>query len=599
MPNILTALIDNQRLKYGDREALSYRSDNGWTSMGWNRLSNDTLAAAKALERLGIAEYARIALFSANRPEMIITDFAAYYNRAVPVSIYSTSTSEQVRYILNDAEIELIFVGDKEQYTTARRAQASTRLKKIVTYENLDPDPDDTSTITWQQFISLGNEATQNCIRTVNNRRASATENDIATIIYTSGTTGEPKGAVLPHSCFNAVMTMHKERLTSLSDKDTSICFLPLCHIFERAWTYFCLYMGIRISINHDPKDIQNTLRERRPTCMCSVPRFWEKVYTAVEDKIAGMTGLKKMLAQRAIKIGNIRNIKYKRLGKPAPWLTEMEYRFHDRFVFTPLRRAIGIEKGNMFPTAGAPLSPEIVEFFHSCGINVLIGYGLSETTATVTCFPYKGYEIGTVGTVMPRVQIKISDNNEILVKGPTVMREYYRNPEATAQTFTPDGWFRTGDAGYIDKSGALVLTERIKDLFKTSNGKYIAPQALESLLARDKFIEQVAVIGDKRKFVTALIVPNYTLLTHFAAEKGINASTPLELSQQPEIIAMLEQRINALQEPFASYERIKRFTLLPTPFTMDKGELTNTLKIKRTVIAQHYARQIDSLYED
>lgn len=599
MQNILTTLIEKQALKYGDREALSYLRQSVWTPISWNELHDETDFAAYALEILDVKAGDKIAVFSGNRPQMIALDFAAFYNRAVPVSIYSTSTSEQVKYIVDDAAIEIIFAGDQTQYAIARDVQRiTTSLRMIVTFDEVERDEDDTTTMTYVDFIRLGMNATVACHQEVEKRRAASAPEDIAAIIYTSGTTGEPKGAVLPHSCFNAAMEIHRERLTMLSDRDTSVCFLPLSHIFERAWTYFCLYTGMKVSINYNPHDIQTTVYDRKPTCMCSVPRFWEKVYTAVQEKIAEMGAVQRAIAHRALKIGRRRNLDYARLGKKAPWWLEAQYRFYDSRVFAPMRRVIGISHGNIFPTAGAPLSPTIVEFFHSCGINVMIGYGLSETTATVTCFPIVGYEIGTVGTVMPRVQMKIGDNSEILVKGPTVTSGYYRKPQATAEAFTSDGWFRTGDAGYIDASGALVLTERLKDLFKTSNGKYIAPQALESRLGEDKYIEQVAVIGDRRKYVTAIIVPSFPALKEYAAKNNISYGSMEELVTDPEIVAMLTARIDRLQSGFASFERIKKFTLLPQPFTLENGELTNTLKIKRPVINTHYSREIDAMYE-
>ncbi|MDE6395302.1 MAG: AMP-binding protein, partial [Duncaniella sp.] len=334
-----------------------------------------------------------------------------------------------------------------------------------------------------------------------------------------------------------------------------------------------------------------------RPTCMCAVPRFWEKVYTAVQDKIASMNPVARNMVYLALKIGHKRNLDYKRRGLKAPWWLEKSYRFFDRKVFSMLRGAIGIDNPNIFPTAGAPVSPELVEFFHSAGLYLMTGYGLSETTATVTCFPNIDYEIASVGTAIPWVQVKIDDNSEVLVKGPTVMREYYNKPEATAEAFTADGWFRTGDAGYMDAHGALFLTDRIKDLFKTSNGKYVAPQAIETRLGTDKFIEQVAVIGDSRKYVSALIVPSYAALREWADSKKIPYTSDADLAADPQVHEMMERRIESLLKGFAPYERIKRFTLMPHEFTMDNGELTNTLKIKRRVINEHYAREIEAMY--
>lgn len=370
-----------------------------------------------------------------------------------------------------------------------------------------------------------------------------------------------------------------------------------MSHIFEKAWTYFCLYSGMKVYINLDPHDIQTSIRQVRPTCMCSVPRFWEKVYSAVQSKISRMNAVQKFMVKRAIAVGRRRNLDYVRMGRQAPRILEMQYRFYDRHVFLPMRKVIGIENGNIFPTAGAPLSDTIVEFLHTCGINIVVGYGLSETTATVTCYPSLGYEIGTVGTVMPRIQIKLGNENEVLVKGPTVMAGYFNKPEETAAAFTEDGWFRTGDAGKIDDTGALVLTERLKDLFKTSNGKYIAPQAIESRLGEDEYIEQVAVIGDQRKYVTAIIIPAFEALKEYARKKHIQYKSLVDLVNNSEIRRLIQERIDKLQNGFANYEKVKKFVLLPKEFTMESGELTNTLKIRRPVINNRYAREIEAMY--
>ncbi|MDE5641889.1 MAG: long-chain fatty acid--CoA ligase, partial [Muribaculaceae bacterium] len=434
-------------------------------------------------------------------------------------------------------------------------------------------------------------------IQIVDRRSAEASPDDVATLIYTSGTTGEPKGAILNHSCFDAAIEIHLERLTMLSERDTSLCFLPLSHIFEKAWTYFCLFNRMRVAINRNPKEIQQAIKAIRPSCMCSVPRFWEKAYTAVQDKLSAVGGLRKKFIERALAIGRRRNLDYVRRGLKVPAWLETRYRFYDKKVLSTIRRAIGVDNGNIFPTAGAPLSANIVEFFHSCGINILIGYGLSETTATVSCFPEVNFEIGSVGTPMPRVQVRIGAENEIQVKGPTVMQGYYGRPEATAEAFTDDGWFRTGDAGYIDDSGAIVLTERIKDLFKTSNGKYIAPQALESRLGEDRYIEQVAVIGDRRKYVTAIIIPAFEALKEYARKKKIEFRSIEDLIQNSEIRRLIQERIDKLQKNFANFERIKKFTLLPREFSIETGELTNTLKLRRPIINNLYSDQIEAMY--
>ena len=601
MPNILTGLVRRQAIKYGNRIAYSFKAspEDEWIGTSWMEFDEKVNKVACAIEILGITEKDTIAVFSANRPEILITDFAAFENRAIPVSIYATSSAEQVEYIVNDSRAKVLFVGSEEQYRIALKVlDRCPSLRQLVVYESIGRDKCVGRTMLFSDLLSLGGQASKECEREVASRRERATSDDLATLLYTSGTTGEPKGAMLAHSCFNAALSIHVKRLPMLSDNDTSMSFLPLSHIFEKAWTYFCLSMGIKVFINHDPKDIQRSIREVHPTCMCSVPRFWEKVYAGVNEKVSRMSKIKQALVRRALVVGRRRNLDYARLGVKAPWWLEMQYRFFSKRVFEPLCKVIGIENGNIFPTAGAPLSANIVEFLHACGINIVIGYGLSETTATVTCFPEVGYEIGSVGTLLPEIEVKIGKDNEILVRGETVMKGYYNKPEETAAAFTADGWFRTGDAGSFDlKTGKLVLTERLKDLFKTSNGKYIAPQAIESRLGEDKYIEQVAVIGDQRKYVTAIIVPAFEALKEFALKKKIHYKSLNELVKDAEVRDMLWERIEALQKEFAGFERVKKFTLLPNEFTMEAGELTNTLKIKRAIINRKYASEIEAMY--
>ncbi len=332
---------------------------------------------------------------------------------------------------------------------------------------------------------------------------------------------------------------------------------------------------------------------------MCCVPRFWEKVYAAVKEKIRSMGKLQRLAVKRAIVIGHARNINFVREGiKPPAWL-EREYQFWDRKIFSKLKHAIGIPDPNIFPTAGAPLSDRICDFMRSVGIEVIIGYGLSETTATVSCFPQTGYQIGTVGKPLPCVEVKIDKehDNEILVRGATVTPGYYKNPEANEKAFTPDGWFRTGDAGYFTEEGSLVLTERVKDLFKTANGKYIAPQMLESRLAENKYIDEVAVIGDERKYVTALVVPNLSQLRKWAEKRGLDISDTATLLKNPRTVAFMMKEIDDVQRDLADYEKIKKITLLPNHFSIMNGEVTNTMKVRRSVVSKRYAEEIESMY--
>lgn len=597
----LAVLVHRQAAKYGKKTALKYRDakENKWKNISWRKFSDQVMKVAWAMAEIGVQELDHIGIYSQNMPHYLMVDFGAYANRAATVPIYATSSPSQVEYIVNDANIELLFVGEQFQYNNAFKVQQNSKvLKRLIVFDNnIKFHPEDKTSLYYDDFIASGQNSNAEVL--VNVRTKLRQETDIACIIYTSGTTGEPKGVVLPHSCFLEVFRIHDIRLTNVSDKDLSMNFLPLAHVFEKAWSYFALHKGMTIAINQDAKEIQKSIRQVHPTIMCSVPRLWEKIYAAVRDKIDNSKGFMKWLYTHAIATGRKHNLEYKNKGLKAPLGVRIKFFLYNNTVFRILKMVIGVERGNMFPCAGSPLSDTINEFLQSVNIPMVIGYGLTETTATVSCYVQKGFIIGSVGTVMPNLEVKIDpENNEILVKGRTVMREYYKKPEETAKVFTEDGFFRTGDAGRME-GDVIFLTDRIKDLYKTANGKYIAPQAIEIAVGEDKFIDMIAVIADERKFVSALIVPDYPALENYAHENNIKYSDIKDLLTNTDILRMMDGRIELQQAKFAPYEKIKHYTLLPEPFTMESGELTNTLKIKRKVIANKYKHIIDKMYEE
>ena len=596
----LSVLVHRRAEKYGDKVALKYRDyeTSQWIPITWNQFSQTVRQVANALIELGVQEEENIGIFSQNKPECLYVDFGAFANRAVTIPLYATSSPAQAQYIINDAQIRYIFVGEQFQYDAAFSVFGFCQsLQQLIIFDRaVVRDPRDMTSIYFDEFLETGKGLPNNDI--VEERTSRASDDDLANILYTSGTTGEPKGVMLHHSNYMEAFRIHDIRLVDMSDQDISMNFLPLTHVFEKAWTYLCIHKGVQICINLRPVDIQTTIKEIRPTLMCSVPRFWEKVYAGVQEKIAQETGLKKAMMLDAIKVGKIHNIDYLRKGKTPPLMNQLKYKFYEKTVYALLKKTIGIENGNFFPTAGAAVPDEICEFVHSVGINMLVGYGLTESTATVSCFLNQGYEIGSVGTVMPDVEVKIGEENEILLRGKTITKGYYKKAEATAAAIDKDGWFHTGDAGYL-KGDQLYLTERIKDLFKTSNGKYVSPQALETKLAIDRYIDQIAIIADQRKFVSALIVPVYGFVKDYAKEKGIEYKDMEELLQHPKVIGLFRARIDTLQQQFAHYEQVKRFTLLPEPFSMERGELTNTLKLKRPVVVKNYKEVIDKMYEE
>ena len=603
MANRLCEIVPRHAKAKKDAEAYRFcwRKEGEWMKTTWEEFNAQINVAAHALQQLGLLEKDTIAICSPNTPQILIVEFGAFRNRIAVIPVYSSSSQDQFDFIVKNGEAKVLFVGDSHQYPLAYNywKKHPEAVSKIIVFKNedLSLEEDDTISIYWDDFVRLGMNASEEVKKEVERRTNEGLPEDMATLIYTSGTTGEPKGVAITHSNYDAAMAAHLELLTQVKDTDLSMAFLPMSHILEKAWCFFCITKGLPIAVNYDPRVIQDTIHNVHPNIMCCVPRFWEKVYAGVKERLEKAGKFQKAMFRRAIRCGEKRNLYYKRLGKKVPFAIEKEYNFWDARIFHKIKHAIGIPDPNMFPTAGAPLSDRIVEFMRAIGVDVLIGYGLSETTASVSFYPNVGYEIGTVGNPLPGLSVRIDKNGEILVKGPTVTPGYYKNPEANEKAFTSDGYFRTGDAGYFTREGALVLTERVKDLFKTSNGKYIAPQMLESRLAENKFIDEAAVIGDQRKYVTALIVPNLSQLRRWATEKGIEDLSADSLVKNPEAIAFIQAEINKVQEGVAEYEKIKKITLLPHHFSIMNGEVTNTMKVRRPIVAKRYAKEIEAMY--
>ena len=590
-------LVAEKARKQANRVALYYRdySVAKWVEITWRELHEKVERVARALVSLGVKEEDRVAICSQNMPQALMVDFANYANRAISVPMYATASVQQIEYIINDAEIEVLCVGEQIQYDNALEVIKNSKfLKHIVVF---DPSVDlkgESRAMYFEDFMRKGDD--QSLQKIVEKRTKAATDDDLAIIMYTSGTTGESKGVMLPHSCLLEAMRIHDQRLVHIKRSDTSMAFLPLTHIFERAWTYFCLWEDVKVYLNQRPSDIQNTLKEVRPTMLCAVPRFWEKIAAGVQLKIDTFSPFKKAMVAWALAVGEEYNIGYRKDQKRAPLGLSIRYKIADRLIFSTLKKVVGLDRGRLFPVAGAALDDKLAKFFVSLGLPIMYGYGLTETTATVCCYPYHNYVIGSMGTLMPDVQVKIGEDGEILVKGKTVCSGYYKKPEINANSFI-DGWFRTGDAGKLVDGKHLYMTDRLKDLFKTSNGKYIAPQQIETILGGDVFIEQVAVIGNNRNYVTAIIAPNIEAIKGYAEQNGIKYEYVDELMDNPQICKMMEERIANLQKDMAPYEKIKKFRMIKRGFTIESGELTSTLKLRRAVILQNYAAMIEEMY--
>ncbi len=590
-------LVPIQAAKLENSNAIRFKKSGAkfWEVITWAEFADSVDALAKALYDLGVSQEHKVSILAPNMPESFIVDFAAFSIGAITVPLYASSSLSQVKYAIEDASVSVIFVGEQVQYDIACELMSSTNvLKHIVVYNEKVRLRSELNSVYFSSLLHKGEHSDSGT--EVEKIRAIASEDSIASIVYTSGTTGKPKGVIITHKNLLASMRIHDMRLTSVSGEDRSVSFLPMNHIFERCWCYFCFYKGIEIYVNKNTGDILSTLKEVRPTIFCAVPRFWEKVYNSIQHNIESKGAVAKGVFVWALAVGRSYHLEHKRLRVKSDLLLKISYQIANRFVFSKIKKNLGLGNANILPTAGAAMSNEIIEFFRSIGVPILFGYGLTETTATVACYEKYGYVIGSVGSPMPSLQVMIGEENEILVKGDTVSSGYYNQPEATKEAFTEDGFFRTGDSGEL-VNNHINLTERIKDLFKTSNGSYIAPQQIEMKLAADKYIDQVVIIGDNFNFVTAIIFPNLELLKDVAEKKGIKYTWIDELVVKSDIVQFYYQRVNVLQKDLASFEQVKKISLIPKGFTFDSGELTNTYKLRRAVIAQKYRSLIDKMY--
>ena len=599
-PSPLPSLIQSQAEKYGNRAAMLYRDDEQqtWKEISWKSYAAIVSRVSSALLELGVGVQENIATFSQNMPECMYVDFGAYGIRAITIPFYATASETQVKYMVSDAKIRYIFVGEQYQYDTAYRVlKIEQSMRKLIIFDpSVQKDSQDNVSLYFDEFLALGEGKDHS--DEIARLTAESEEDDLANILYTSGTTGISKGVMLTHKMYNAAFRGHVGALP-LSDKDLIMNFLPFTHVFERGWSYLCIKTGCTLAVNRRPQDILQSLREVHPTCMCAVPRFWEKVYSGVQEKMNNSSPIQRRMLEDALRIGKEYNVNYKMRGLIPPLALKMRYLFYEKTVIALLLKTLGLERGNFFPTAGAAIPPVIEEFVRSAGILMITGYGLTESTATVSCDRWnKPISLGSIGRPLDGVQVKFGKNNEILLKGDTITKGYYRKAEITAMAIDDEGWFHTGDAGYM-QNGELFMTERIKDLFKTSNGKYIAPQMLESKFCVDRYIDQIVIIADQHKFVSALVIPEYKLLEDLAKKRGIAYSSRAELCANQDIVQFVMDRIETIQQDLASYEQVKRITLLPEPFSMERGELTNTLKVKRPVLNQIYKEQIDKMYEE
>lgn len=589
----ITQLLRDRVSKYGNRQVFKYRNiQNGnYESLSWNSLFDSTNQVSKSLISLGFGYKDKIGILSNNRPEWTITDLGIFAIRGIAVPFFATASKQEIKYIVDETEMKLLFVGNNEQLEKATWLLDHCKtLEKIVLFEGNIPE-NDVRLIGWQKFLDLALDDYLNM--KLEKIKETIQADDIATIIYTSGTTGEPKGVMLGHDNLISAFKINNLRL-DIDDQDVSLCFLPLSHVFERTWTLFLLYCGATNVFLENPREVMNELPIVKPTVMCTVPRFFEKTYEGIQQETEKWSFIKKSIFNWSIRIGH-RYIEYLKDSQKVPILLNMKRSVADKLVLKKLRSIFGGRIKTM-PCAGAAIDSKLLRFFHAAGVFVNYGYGATETTATVSCFKSDIYNFDYCGSIMPEVSIQIGENQEIMVKGETVFKGYFNKPEET-DLVLKDGWYYTGDEGYIVDGDFLVMTDRIKDLMKTSGGKYISPQKIELLLGSDKYIEQIVVLGDNKKYVSALIVPSFENLKEQACKLGIDLNNRELIVSNQKINNFLQQRIDMCQTELAPYEKIVRFLLLTESFNIQNQTLTNSLKIRRRIVEQQYIKQIEDLY--
>ncbi len=589
-------MVVNLAKKYGDREQLHHKPYGQWETFSWNQVSEIMFAVAGALLNSGLKEGDRTGIFSPNRAEWHLSDLGSQLVRCVPVPIYATNTEKEVEYLVNDAEIKVLFAGRQMHYDRSYALlDKCPSLEKIVVFHRGTKIHDDKRVVMWDDFLEEGRKAGRK--GEIEEIMGRAHYDDICTIIYTSGTTGEPKGAVHTHkSLMQNSWGVGRYVEGCFTDNDSDLCMLPLTHVLQRSWDFGIFSMGMQIWYCEDHNQILEYLVEANPTVMNGAPRIFEKIYSTLYTKIKEASPVKQKIFHWSVAVGQKHGDKVLAGKQPGPWLS-LKRKIADKLVLHKIKDLFGKNMHHV-NYGGAALNPEIERFFFNCGMLVVSGYGLTETSPVISMNGPHCFKFGSIGPANPLVDIRIDpETGEIQAKGPNIFKEYYKKPDKTKEAFTEDGWFRTGDIGRFDEDGYLYITDRLKDLIITSGGKNIAPQMIELMMAEDHFIEYIAVVGDGRKYITALIVPSFENLEDWAKKNGVAFSSREDLIKDPKVIAYYQQIIDKRQKDLGQVERIKRFTLLAKEFSQETGEITPTMKVKRKVVQEKYKELIDEMY--
>ncbi len=588
-------IITQEFGKGKERPVLKYKVDEKWNDITYDQLYEETVNLACGLAALGVKKEDKVAIIAENRPEWVYADMAILGLGAIDVPLYPISTSESLEYILNNSESVGIFVSNKFQLNKVLKVRGNCKNLKFIIVMNNSERGSEKDVYSLLDVQTKGKEFRKEQPDYFNQTSSLCTETQLCTIIYTSGTTGEPKGVMLTHkNIVSNIKAAHE--IFHIDEKDVFLSFLPLCHIFERMGGYYTAFScGGIIAYAESIEKIANNMAEIKPTIMTAVPRLFERMYSRIKKNVESQPEKKQKIFNWAIETGKEFMVA-KKSGHPVPIMLSLKRKLADKLVFGKLRERTG-GRLRFFISGGAALSRELGIFFDAAGILIIEGYGLTESSPVITANRLNDYKFGTVGKPLPGVEVKIAKDGEILAYGPNIMQGYYKNKKDTEDTIK-DGWLHTGDIGVFDAEGFLIITDRKKHLFKTSGGKYIAPTPIENMFLASKYIDQFIIIGDRRMFITALIVPDYEALKEYADANRIQYSNVDELVKMKQIYELLDKELGEFQKKLAAFERIRKFAILDKPFTIEGGELTPSLKVKRKVIEERYKDLIEDMYK-